>query len=637
MSHREVNSAALRFRRRLTTVVVGFIVVMACVMVRHYWAVSRVHAEPQQASESAPLPANQAQTPPAAPNGSASTAKIVAVVNGEPISREELGNECLLHYGTQVLESLCNKYLIILECQRQNITVSPEEVNAEIERLAKNFKLPVTEWLKMLKQEKGINVAQYSNDIIWPTLALRKLAGSRLAITAEELQTEYETRYGEAVKGRIIVCNTKQKAERARAEAFGKPNDFGNLAKELSDDPSSASLKGMIQPIRMHSGNKEIEAVAFRLKDGEISEVLPIAGQFIVFQREGLIPPRQVAMKDAQPFLEEIVRERKMRGAANDIFRELQSRAKVENVMNDPKLSRELPGVAARINGSSLTIHELAERTIERHGEDVLEGTINRRILEQVVRQKKITISDADLNAEIARAAAAALRLKGDGSPDVETWVKMATQQQGISEAVYRRDTVWPSVALRKLAGNQVQITDEDLKKGYEANYGPRVRCRVIIMDSLKQAQKVWELAKRQPTVDNFGELAAKYSIETTTRALHGEVPPIQRHGGQPTLEKEAFELQKGEISGIVQLNGDQYVILFCEGRTVPPSNVDMASVRDILVEHIQQEKSRMAMSNYFQLLKDNATTDNFLTGASHAPKSTEKSQAAAPRKGSVR
>jgi len=631
MTHTDVGPTAPRWKRRLAVVVGSLTVVAACITIRYYWGADRASAEPRDSRDEAPVAAGQAQAQtPAAPADTTAPgpqAKVMATVNGEAITREDLASECLRHYGKDVLESLCNKYLIILECQRRNLSVTQEEVSAEIERMAKRFKLPVDQWLKMLKQERGINAKQYANDIIWPTLALRRLGGERLRVSQEELQTEYETLYGPAVKGRMIVCNTLPKAQQTRAQAAANPAEFGNLAKERSDDPPSASLKGMIQPIRLHSGNKEIEQAAFRLKDGEVSEVIPIASQFVIFQREGIVPAREVPMKEVQPHLEELVRERKLRGVANDVFRELQRTAKIENVMNDPQLGRELPGVAARINGNTVTIRELAERCIERHGEEVLEGTINHRLIEQALKKNNLTVTDADIDQEIARAAGSMLRLKPDRSPDVETWIKMVTQQQGISVDVYRHDAVWPSVALRKLAGGQVQVTEEDLQKGFEANYGPRVRCRAIILDNLRRAQEAWEKAKRRPTVENFGELAAQYSIEASSRALKGEVPPIQRHSGQPLVEKEAFALKPGEISGIFQLEGDKYVILYCEGRTVP-AKVEFAAIRDVLLQDIQEKKLRLAMADYFERLQDNATIDNYLAGTTRSQKKPDAKSA---------
>jgi parvulin-like peptidyl-prolyl isomerase len=231
-------------------VIAGLGVVAACVTIRWFWGALAASAESQESVVAAPEPAERPQVQPTAPAenpASGPQSKVVALVNGETISREDLATECLRHYGQQVLDSVCNKYLIILECQRQNVSVTQEEVNAEIERMAKRFKLPVDQWLKMLKQERGINARQYANDIIWPTLALRKLAGERLAITQDELLAEYENVYGPAVKGRIIVSSSLQKAQRLRAEVLARPAEFGSFAKERSEDPSSASLKGMIR------------------------------------------------------------------------------------------------------------------------------------------------------------------------------------------------------------------------------------------------------------------------------------------------------------------------------------------------------------------------------------------------------
>jgi parvulin-like peptidyl-prolyl isomerase len=621
----DVCPAAPRWKRRVTMVLGGLMLIAFCVTVRYFWGADWASAESRDAPD--PVAVSGSQSQPADSPAPGAQARSVASVNGDEITREELAQECVRHYGKEVLESLCNKYLIILECQRRNLSVTSEEVNAEIERMAKRFKLDTATWMKMLKQERGVNAKQYANDIIWPTLALRKLGGERLRVTAEELQAEYEALYGPAVKGRIIVCNTVQKAKQTHADATANPAEFGNLAKQRSDDPSSASLRGMIQPIRLHSGNKQIEEIAFRLKDGQISDPIQVGSQYVIFQREGIVPERNVSLKDVQAHLEELVRERKLRGVANEIFHELQRGAKVQNVLNDPQLSRQLPGVAAQINGNSVTVRELADRCIERHGEEVLEGTINRRLIEQAVKKSNITIADADIDREIVRAAGAMLRPRPDGSPDVEAWIKLVIKEQGISEEIYRRDQVWPSVALRKLAGGQVQVSEEDLQKGYEANYGPRVRCRAIVLDNDKRAQQVWEMARKQErlTAESFGELAAKHSIEAGSRALKGEVPPIQRHGGQPLLEKEAFSLKPGELSAIIQLDAKRWTILFCEGRTVP-AKVEFAAVRDVLTQDIQEKKLRLAMADCFERLKEDATIDNYLAGTTRSPKKDPKS-----------
>jgi len=171
---------------------------------------------------------------------------------------------------------------------------------------------------------------------------------------------------------------------------------------------------------------------------------------------------------------------------------------------------------------------------------------------------------------------------------------------------------------LRKLVGKKVLVTEEDLRKGFEANYGAKVQCRAIVCNNSRHAQRVWELARKHPDVEYFGTLAERYSSDSTSAATQGQMPPIKRYGGQPALEAEAFALKKGEISGIIQVD-DKFVVLYCEGQT-KAIDVNLATVRDMLYEDIFEKKMRMAMSDCFEDLQTRATVDNFLVGTTRKP-----------------
>ncbi len=123
------------------------------------------------------------------------------------------------------------------------------------------------------------------------------------------------------------------------------------------------------------------------------------------------------------------------------------------------------------------------------------------------------------------------------------------TQNDSAKIEIYVQDEVWPTVAMKKIVAKQVQVTDDDMQKGFEANFGPRVQALAIVLQDQRTAQRVWEMAKANQTEEYFGELAHQYSIEPASRANYGEVPPIQLHGGRPVLEDEAFRLKPGEIS----------------------------------------------------------------------------------------
>lgn len=629
--------AAPRWRRRLALFIGGVSTIAACLAIRAYWPAPTASADPPaqrqpaaQRSPSAPrqLPADAAKRPPA--KSAASDAvhavpvdqpkrDVVAMVNNENVMRVELGKQCLRHHGEEVLERLVNKQLILDACKQQGITITNEEIEAEIDRMAQRFGIPTDQLLKLLEEERGIKARQYAQDIIWPTLALQKLAAPKLVVTEKELLEAHEMQYGEAIRARLIACKTREKAEEIRGLALKNPDSFGELAMEHSIDPNSASAKGLIQPIRRHMGLDDVEQAAFALDDGAISEVIQVGDQYVFLKSEGRFPARNVPLASVEKQLRDVIREKKLRTAADEVFKQLQDAARLDVVYSDPKRREQNPGIAARINDTTITLADLAEECIARHGREVLDGIVHRRLLEQECRRRKVQVTQQDVDREMAEAAKALGQIDPQTKqPDVAGWLKIVTEEQKIPVDLYIHEAVWPSVALKRLVEKNVEVTKQDLERGYEANYGPRVRCRAIVFDNLRRAQEVWEMARKDPSVANFSRLAEQFSIEASSRALAGEVPPIQKWGGQPHLEKEAFALAPGELSGIIQV-GEQYVILLCEGYTKPvAANFD--EVRDILQEDIFEKKLRLAMASEFERIRDTARVDNFLTNTSRRP-----------------
>ncbi|MBA2114373.1 peptidylprolyl isomerase [Bremerella alba] len=585
--------------------------------------VQQRQASPQRQTASGPLAAPAEEV--AAPTRSVQKIQTVAVVNREPISREILADEALRRHGEDVLESLLNRHLISMACQQKGIQITEADIDNEIANIAKKFGLSIDRWLGLLKEERNVSPGQYRREIIWPTIALRKLAEGQLAVTDAEVQVEYEKNYGPKVKVRMISLSERGLAEELRAKAAANPDSFADMAKDHSQDVNSAAARGLIPPIRKHIGNQEIEDTVFALQQGEISPVLFVQGQYLIFRCEEHLAADQIpanSLPAIRQRLADAVRESKMRDAAGDIYQQLQANAQIVNVFNDPSKSSQMPGVAATLNGQPVSIQELKEECISRHGVEVLDGEINRKILQQELTRRKLSVSEADLEAEIIRAADSFGFLTKQGKPDMEAWLKQVTEEQGVSVELYVRDAVWPTVALKKLVDSKVQINEEDIAKGFSANYGERAQVLAVVLDSQRRAQEVWEMARRNPTEKFFGELARQYSIEPVSKNNDGQVPPIRQNGGQPTIEKEAFNLRPGEISGIIA-TGNQYVILYSLGLTKPLIN-NVEDVRDELVKELHEKKLRLAMAEEFERLRDNAQIDNFLANTTQAGKAYE-------------
>ena len=574
-----------------------------------------------QQTKPAAGPAPQAKPAGAQPAAvDAQKAPVTAVVNGEQITRQNLAEECVRRYANDVLESMISKLILLQACQSRGVSITDKDIEDEIQHVATKFGLSVDRWLTLLESERNVDAQQYRKDIIWPTLALRRLASHESAITQDELRTAFESEYGPKVKARLIVVSSRQKADWVLQAAQANPDNFAQLAKEHSEDRATASAYGVIPPIRKHVGDPNLEQVAFGLKEGQISPVIQVGNQYLVLrcekQLEGtLISSEHLPMVEAQ--LRERLAEHKTRVESAELFQQLQSQAQTVNVLKDAKLQRQYPGTAAQVNGQAITLQQLSEECLLRHGKEVLEGEINRLLLIQELRRVAKTVNEQDINGEVVRAAEAYNFLKKDGSPDVEAWLKSVTENDGTTVELYVRDAVWPSVALKKLVGETIEVTADDLQKGFESNFGERVEVLAIVLGNQRQAQTVWDMARNNPTDKFFGELANQYSVEPSSRSNFGQVPPLRKHSGQPLLEKEAFRLKPGELSGIIAM-ADKYLILRCLGRTQPIVK-EFAAVKNELYRDILEKKLRLAMAKEFDRLKESSQIDNFLAGTSQA------------------
>ena len=541
--------------------------------------------------------------------------KIVATVNGNPISLEELAAQCKLRFGVDILEDLVNKTLILQACQNEKIAVTQKDIDDEISRTASKFQLSKEMYLKLIQDERGIAPGQYASDIIWPMLALRGLSKGKIQVTPLDIDRAFQSEFGPKVQVRMIACRDIQKLTQLQKEAMSNPDSFKVLAKNHSEDSTSASVEGLLPPIRRHSGDDELETIAFGLQPNQVSKVFPAGEMNVVLQCVRHLPaanPPAAQMQEIQNRIKLELEDQKLRGMAESVYTSLRENAKVTMVQGKPELSAQYPGVAAIVNNQSIPIQRFDEACVKRHGIQILEGEINRKLIDGALNKAKMQVTQADIDAEIQRAADYFGYVNPDGSPNVQEWMKSVLSEDNVTFEMYVRDAIWPTVALKKLVAGKVQVTDEDLRKGFESNYGPRAEVLAVVLSSQRTAQTVWEDARNNASEQFFGQLANQYSVEPSSKSNFGKVPPLRKHGGQPNLEKAAFDLKPGDISGIIEVNG-QFVILKSQGLTTPVVQ-DFNAVKGELYKDILEKKQRLAMDNHLSTLIADAQITNFLT-----------------------
>ena len=543
----------------------------------------------------------------------------LAVVNGQDITRQQIADECMRRFGEATLKSIINKQLVAAELAKANLQITEADIDAEIAERAKPHGWSGEKYTKTICSGRNLTLDEFRNSFIWNELALRNLASQNIKVSPKELNKRMDFEFGQRVQIRQIVFDSMQQAQKIQAQAAANPANFERLAKEFSVDQVSRPVGGLIaHAIRRNAGFPELENLVFGLKEGEVSRVLPVADKFVIFRCEQIFPAEQITAEQMPAIHERLIDQisnEKLNDEAAKLFKRLEKETKIVNVFNDSTLRRQMPGVAALVNGKKVLINQVAEQCITRFGKGMLDTEINRTILLQALKKAGRAVEENDLNSEISRAAKANGFLKKDQSVDPAAWLRFATQGKPEREMFYIEDEVWPTVALKKIVSGAVEVTPADLKKSFEANFGPRVEVLWIEANDHRKALKIWNMASANATRQYFGELAHQYSVDPASMSNYGVVPPIQRHGGRPDLEKEAFSLEPGEISKVIQ-QGESWITMFCIGRT-DPVVTDLDAVKQDLSEDILEKKMRIAMGRAFSRLRDNAQIDNFLKGTS--------------------
>ena len=276
----------------------------------------------------------------------------------------------------------------------------------------------------------------------------------------------------------------------------------------------------------------------------------------------------------------------------------------------------------ARVNNQPITYDQVARECITRHGVEVLDSMINRLIIQQECEKRGIAVTESEIKKEVNEIA-------GKFNLPIDAWYQMLQAERDITPDQYHRDIIWPMLALKKLAGEEITVSNEDMRIAFERDYGPRVKARLILIDgNLRRATEVWEQCQREP--ENFDALAQKYSADPNSRPLGGVVPAIRRHSMPPNqkqIEEAIFKLRpdvNSGISSVLQTEENRYMIVKCEGFTEPV----VTDVKDVWTElhaALVEEKTQQAVATIFEDLKGTAQVINYLTrestsGARSAP-----------------
>ncbi len=278
---------------------------------------------------------------------------IVAKVDGEPITREEfdkiftvfktqeemrqgtdiwdksyMGKKYIDLVKEQILEQMIEDKIQLKKAEELNVTASEEEIEEEFEKFKKLFNSEE----KFLEFLDGVKMdVDYFRESIKKSLIINKLKEvmtQDIDITDEEIEIYYTTHMDMfyRVKASHILLETEEEA-RGILIRVNAGEDFNELAKEHSIDPSVKENNGDLGYFRHGDMVEPFEEAAFALQPGEISDIVKSQYGFHIIRVED---KRIDNLEDVKDELRTVMLTEKKKVDFNIAFEELYNKSKVE-------------------------------------------------------------------------------------------------------------------------------------------------------------------------------------------------------------------------------------------------------------------------------------------------------------------
>jgi peptidyl-prolyl cis-trans isomerase C len=260
---------------------------------------------------------------------------------GKPISPSQLPE-----LEKRVLDNLINIELLYQQSRKVGTKVDEAEVNAQFEALKKRFpteaefnstikRMKLTETAMKSQISRGISIQRF----------LDKMTLGKVEVSEEEIKAYYDSHTNlfkkpEQIRASHILikvepgANEKDK-EKVRKQIedirqrLVKGEDFGALAKEFSQCPSSAK-GGDLNYFGRRQMAKPFEDAAFALKVGELSDVVETRFGYHLIKLTDKKPASIHSYKDMKDRIKKNLMQEKVRVEVSNYVQELKKTAKIE-------------------------------------------------------------------------------------------------------------------------------------------------------------------------------------------------------------------------------------------------------------------------------------------------------------------
>ena len=238
---------------------------------------------------------------------------VVAIVGTSQITKDQLYKMLVEASGQEALDSLIVQKIVELEAEKNNITLSKDELQEEIDTMIEGFGgeesyLAALQYYGLTQDafEKDLEINMYINKLLEP----------EIEITEEEMKEYFEANkesfdQKEQVKASHILVEDEETAKEVK-EKLDNDGDFAKLAEEYSTDPGSKDKGGDLGFFGKGKMVKEFEEAAFSMEIGEISAPVKSEHGFHIIKTEDKIEAKEATFEDSKEDVKQKILEEKL-------------------------------------------------------------------------------------------------------------------------------------------------------------------------------------------------------------------------------------------------------------------------------------------------------------------------------------
>ena len=285
--------------------------------------------------------------PSAPPTAVAGDKRVIAYMHGStPITREEFGDYLIHLFGQDRVRLYVNRRIIETAAAKRGIVVTPQEISAIIDQDCAKLGMNKADFLKnVLTQRYGKTELEWREDVIKPRLMVQAMCKDQLNLTEPELRKVFENLYGEKIQCKVILWPKGSQKEVLRVYDAIRSDEKAFEDAARNQPYSDLQAKGgEIDPIGRHSGpgTAKIEEIAFRMKDGQVSEMIDTGNGTLIIKRIKSIPPKTgVTFESQVEALKREATDRQMDQLVPQMFAKLNLEAKPLFILTPKDETRE--------------------------------------------------------------------------------------------------------------------------------------------------------------------------------------------------------------------------------------------------------------------------------------------------------